>query len=1027
MRKSLIVLFVLLVSISAFAQIRSGNIIGKVTDTEGTPLPGVTVTLTAPVLSAVTSITSETGAFRFLSLPPGSEYTLTAELTGFKKQIKTGIIVAVGQNSEINLAMEMGKLEEEVTVTAVTPTVDAKKTSVGKNVTQEILQSLPSARDPWVVMQMTPAIIMDRENVGGNESGQQASYVSKGDSSGGGNNVWSVDGLVVTDPAAIGASPGYWDFDAFEEMNVTTGGADVTIQTGGVALNMITRRGGNKVSLGGRFYYTDEYFQRTNLTPELIAQGVTRTNRILSIRDYGFNLGGPIVKDKIWLWGSYGVQDINNLSIVQTPIKPTLTNYNLKLNIQLIPQNRFEYYQAAGEKKFIGRSASQSLPNGVDQAGGFHFGSPIIKLQDEHMFGDNLLLSLKFGYMNASFQLISHTDPDINKLVKYDATLDLWNSTGYYITTRPMYDYNGYLNYFNDNLFGVSHDIKLGVEYSSRRVTSDSANAGDVVEYFDLNWPDVDFTGGGSPGFTKDAVQFGIANQGNLDWGVKQLAAFFQDTITTGRLNFLLGVRYDHQTPMVNSSIYHGIRDENAAWSIFNPATISVLKTFFKDITVPNNQPDYHWNFISPRLGLTYDIFGTGKTLFKVNFAMYGDFMGTGAAYYFNPLGTYGWMNLWWFDAALQGGNGDGKVDPNEIFWNDPTTYAPQPVIVGGVFNTAIIAANEGVNWGGFDPSGALGAPMFKVNKSAGSSRTTEYLATLEHELLTDFSLGLDFTYRHYNNFVWDVPYYPATDTVQSKADYIVAGQVPTSIPGVDLGAGGGRDYFLLKPGVAYTPFSFHTTNDNYLGYWGLDFVFNKRLSHNWMLDGSVSYMDQWRHFADNGVLNPTPLWAQQDQLWAPGIGGASGKINQYIFSKWMVKLEGLYQLPMGFDISFTFNARAGHIIPHYMSINNSAWGNSSNRSTTAWLDIFGTTTLPTFYQLNLRLEKMIKIGDNGRIYLMADAFNALNSAIINRRYDMSEGTYYVTQNKFTKYANRFKINEILNPFIARFGVRFQL
>ena len=1020
MKKSLIVLFVLLVSLSAFAQVRTGNIIGKVTDTEGTALPGVTVTLTGATTGTVTAISSETGAFRFPSLPPGNEYTLTAELTGFKKNIKTGIIVAIGQNSEINLAMEMGKLEEEVTVTAITPTVDAKKTSVGKNVTQEILQSLPSARDPWVIMQMTPSIIMDRENVGGSESGQQASYVSKGDASGGGNNVWAVDGIVVTDPAAIGASPGYWDFDAFEEMNVTTGGADVTVQTGGVALNMVTRRGGNKVSMGGRFYYTDEYFQATNLTTDLQNQGVVATNRILSIRDYGFNLGGPIVKDKVWLWGSYGVQDINTLSIINTPVKPTLTNYNAKLNLQLIPQNRFEAYVASGEKKFIGRSASASLPRGLDQSGGFHFGSPIIKLQDEHMFGDNLLLSLKFGYMNAAFQMLPDTDNALTKLATYDPTNDLWsNSYYYYITFRPMYDYNGYINYFNDSLFGVSHDIKLGVEYSSRRVTTDSNVPGDIYMEQNLNFPAFDTTQNAPSNYK----YFVISNQVNLDFGVKQLAAFFQDTITTGRFNFLLGVRYDHQTPSINSSTYHGIRDENPAWSIFDPATIAGLKTFFKDITVPTISPDYKWDVFSPRIGVTYDLFGTGKTLLKLNFAMYGDFMGSGSAsYLYNPLGTGGWMDFFWVDS-----NNDGKVNANEVFWNNPTTYAAQPLIVGGQVDPSIIDMNNGWNWGGFTPGGALGAPQYKVNTSAGSSKTTEYLATLEHELLTDFSLGLDFTYRHYNNFSWDVPYYPATDTVRSKDSYVVAGQIPTSITGVNLGAGGGRDYYLLKPGVAYTPYAYHTTNDNYYGYWGLDFVFNKRLSHNWMLDGSVSYMDQWRHYADNGILDPTGLWALQDNLWAPAIGGASGKINQYIFSHWMVKLEGLYQLPMGFDISFTFNARAGHQIPHYMGINNTGWANSAGRSTTAWLDVFGTTTLPTFYQLNLRLEKMIKIGDNGRIYLMADAFNALNSAIINRRYDQNEGTYYTVSGHFSKYANNYKINEILNPFIARFGVRFQL
>ncbi|MDH5468539.1 MAG: carboxypeptidase-like regulatory domain-containing protein, partial [Candidatus Aminicenantes bacterium] len=263
MRKALTILFVLLLTGSLMAQVRTGNLYGKVTDEDGNPLPGVTVTLTGAVTAPLTSITSAEGIYRFLSLPPARDYVIRCELGGFKLEERTGIIIVVGANVELNVSMAMGAIEEEVTVTAVSPVVDTKKTAVGQNVTQDVLQSLPTARDPWVVLQMAPSIIVDRENVGGVESGQQSNYVARG-AGDYDNNVWAMDGIVITDPAAIGASPSYYDFDAFEEMQVTVGGADVTVQTGGVALNMVTRRGGNKVTLGGRFYMVDEKFQAKN-------------------------------------------------------------------------------------------------------------------------------------------------------------------------------------------------------------------------------------------------------------------------------------------------------------------------------------------------------------------------------------------------------------------------------------------------------------------------------------------------------------------------------------------------------------------------------------------------------------------------------------------------------------------------------------------------------------------------------------------------------------------------------------------
>ncbi|MGD0782198.1 MAG: hypothetical protein ABSA30_04990, partial [Candidatus Aminicenantales bacterium] len=384
----------------------------------------------------------------------------------------------------------------------------------------------------------------------------------------------------------------------------------------------------------------------------------------------------------------------------------------------------------------------------------------------------------------------------------------------------------------------------------------------------------------------------------------------------------------------------------------------------------------------------------------------------------------------------------------NEIFYNDPNTYAAMPLIVGGAVNPQFINTAQWNQWGGFTPgSTQAGASPYTVDPNATSSRTWELLFTIDHELMTDFSVGLSATYRKYNHFSWDDAYY----TNGTYGDYTINGQsvalgpnaslpagtLPNSITytdangnvkSVNLGAGAGKEYFLLDPAYTGTPYAYHTLNSNYETYWGVDLSFNKRLSNKWMLDGSVSYQGQQYHYG-NGYTNSTNLWALQDQLYAPSLGGASGKISQYIYSPWMVKLEGLYQLPLGFDISFTFNARAGHVIPHYMGVVDYNWANTTSHSVTSYLDIFGNETLPTFYQLNMRLQKMVKIGDAGRLYLMADAFNVTNAAIINREYDNNEGTLYIYTNgttKFVPYALNKTINEILNPFILRLGVRFQ-
>jgi hypothetical protein len=220
MRQFLGILFARLLGVPLVAQQRTGRILGKVVDSDGNPIPGVTVTLLATSGAPMQAVTTAEGSFRFMALPPSTGYALKAELEGFKTKTETEIIVSVGGTTEMTLEMEMGALEEEVTVVAVSPVVETKKTSISTTLNYETLQSLPSARDPWVILQMTPNVQVDRENVGGNESGQQASYVAMGQ--GGFNQTWTMDGVNITDPAAMGASPTYYDYDVFEEVNVTS-------------------------------------------------------------------------------------------------------------------------------------------------------------------------------------------------------------------------------------------------------------------------------------------------------------------------------------------------------------------------------------------------------------------------------------------------------------------------------------------------------------------------------------------------------------------------------------------------------------------------------------------------------------------------------------------------------------------------------------------------------------------------------------------------------------------------------------
>jgi hypothetical protein len=1034
----------LLLSVSLVAQQRTGNIYGKVVDAEDNPLPGVTVTLLNPMGAQMTAITSAEGMFRFLSLPPSRSYGLKLELAGFKARIEENIVVTVYNNTNLTLRMEVGIIEEQVTVTAVSPMVDQKKTQVGANITQEILQSLPTARDPWVILQMAPSVIMDRENIGGAESGQQSTYVSRGSTTYN-NNVWAMDGIVITDPAAIGASPSYYDFDAFEEMQITVGGSDVTVQTGGVALNMVTRRGGNRLSFGGRFYFIDEKFQADNFKPEFAEQGAVGVNKIRNNKDYGFNIGLPLIRDKAWFWASYGVSDIKTSTVYGKPDDTLLQNYVGKLNIQIVPQNRFEAFAHIGGKIKYGRSSSASNPEGLYQQGRYHFGSPITKLQDEHMFGDSLFVSLKYNFSDAGFSLTPMTDLDFNKQAVWDITDQRYygSQASRYYVERPVSQYNFLANYFNDNLFGVSHDVKIGFEYAGRNQYVESVWSGNYRVYRRYNTPQIDFTGDGAPDVpTSDWFWLQGPDRGYYrDQHINAYAGFLQDTISVGRLNILLGLRYDYQTPSMNPFTIEAVAKGSSAWTDnFTADTISKIDNLLPGLEIPTITAEakdgskYAWKVWSPRIGLTWDVTGDGKTLAKASFGMYGDFMGTGMADNWAYGGTGGWMRFWWKD------NGDGKVDWSELYWlyrrGAGTNYNAYRVFDASGNFIGNWTDASGYYWGGYeyqDPTKTV-APYRQYEADAGSSRTTEALITLEREIFTDFAVSLVGTYRKYDRFTWNLKWFKdTTGVIQNQGWYVSSGKPPATLPGLGSTkeAANHEWYYSSTEATAYSPYEItqRMPTDRYNDYWGIDVIVNKRLSNKWMANASLTYQNQAAHYGTKGYMNPTNVWALEGQDSAAFIGSASGLLNQYTNARWMVKLSGLYQFPWDINASFTFQAREGWIIDEYFAYYDYTLPNPASVSSNLNMVTFGSNRLDPLINIGLRVEKMLRLGDTGHIYIMGDLFNVLNEDTIIRRQQKYAGAYYHyaggVGDRWVPWPQYYNIDGTLNPRVARVGVRF--
>ncbi len=246
------------------AQQTTADIYGTVVLPDGSAIPGVAVTMTADVLGTQTAVTSEEGNFRFLRLQPGN-YELKFELDGFKTVLRKGIRLYAGKNLTLTIPMETTTIKEEIVVTGKANVVDTRRTTVGMNVTKEALQSLPSARNPWSVLSLVPGIMTNTADVGGNESGQQSNPNAGGSSSA--DTVWSVDGIDNSSLSTVGTSTGYLDVNNYEELQVSVGSTDITAQTGGVQINFVSKRGGNKMAGDFHLYAEDKAWEMKQDAP----------------------------------------------------------------------------------------------------------------------------------------------------------------------------------------------------------------------------------------------------------------------------------------------------------------------------------------------------------------------------------------------------------------------------------------------------------------------------------------------------------------------------------------------------------------------------------------------------------------------------------------------------------------------------------------------------------------------------------------------------------------------------------------
>src|SRR3989441_10399095 len=287
-------LIVLSLAAPASAQVQTGSILVKAVDQQGAVMPGVTITISSPVLvsGSMSGVTDAAGTYRFPSLVPGT-YTVKLELSGFSTLVREGIVVLVGQTTPLEQALKVATLAETVTVTGQSPTVDTTSANVNVNLSEQLIQGTPGGRDIWALVEAkVPGLVISRPDVGGTSAGLQGTFSAPGTNSA--QNTSFLNGVNVGDPAAIGAAGFYYDFDAFDDIQVSTGAHDITVPTSGVFLNMITKTGGNKWNGATTFTWLDAGSHGRNDTHPTLQKNGVRPNRNTAhfVADINMTAGG---------------------------------------------------------------------------------------------------------------------------------------------------------------------------------------------------------------------------------------------------------------------------------------------------------------------------------------------------------------------------------------------------------------------------------------------------------------------------------------------------------------------------------------------------------------------------------------------------------------------------------------------------------------------------------------------------------------------------------------------------------------
>ncbi len=982
----------------------TGSLTGVVVDSQGAPVPGATVTVTSSQGSR-SFTTNDEGRFFAPYLTPDI-YTLRVELSGFSPIEQRNINVQLGQRLNLTeLVLKPGGFAEAVQVQASAPVIDSTSTTVGGVLNSEVLKKLPVGRNFTDTLYLVPGV-SDSSGVGranpsiAGASGLENNYIVDG------VNISNAGyGGVGTYSIVFGSLGTGVTTDFIKETQVKTAGfeAEYGQSTGGV-VNVVTRSGSNNLS-GNLFSYFHPSGTEANWKQLVTPAGTVNTSSTQTV-DYGVGIGGRLVKDRLFFYGTINPQyrtetviapaDHPLFSLGDQDRKRHSISYSGKLTYQYNSNHRFDGGVFADPSRGENgpQRANALLAVDTGRFSSLKYGGDNENVRYDGIISAHWLVEGTFSRAKNTFE----ENPALNQHSYTDNTGPspvLFGGLGFFDKGQPARNLQYQAKSTNLFDWAGSHQVRYGVQVEDIQFTREFGRTGPPFMLSN----GTETRTGGQVSIQPDPVYGKIYRVTRANFGpapvTNQLYSsfFLQDTWQIGkRLTIRPGVRYERQHLEGGDPPLCHANDTQPGLG---------------DGTGPLIHCSFTWgNNWGPRIGGTYDLLGNGRS------KLYGSY-----GRFFSKIPN---------DLAARSMSADAGISRGDYFDQNLTQPVPEGVTALNTTRHLIIA----------------GLSAAQIDPNSKSTYLNEYLGGFEFQVASDVSLGVRFIYRDMPRILEDI----------GTAQMVLYDLIPDQLASVE--------YFLTNvnrntptfPAPAGVPqASFEDPQHKYRSF---EITLTKNLSHNWMFQGSYRYSKLYGNFegfyrSDNGQSDPSitslfdfptndpsytligwPQFGYNGDIRY--LGCSLGCSNNVLPNDrpHQLKLYGSYQMK-DLTLGTALNVGSGRSLTNLAA--NPNYNNAGEIPTTIRGAGIQTTTdgfirrAPMDFQVDLHADYSLHVASR-RVLLIADLFNLFNREQPDGFDYCSERNFLVPNVNFGYPVNGCVAStpSFQAPFAARFGIRFE-